>query len=287
MKNLRIQTMALLLALVSAPGAIHLKASENNNARPKIGLALSGGGARGAAHIGVLKVFEQERIPIDYIAGTSFGALVGGLYAEGYSAEEIETIFLSQKWDDIFDESPKRVHAPIVQKRAKRYLVQLDVAKSGPELPMGMLRGQKLSEILSRYTASGIAAAGNDFDRLPIPFRAVATDILTGNTYLFKRGSMAEALRASISIPGVFSPVEKDKMLLVDGGLSDNLPCDVVQEMGADIIIAVDVTSPLYSRGEIKTLFKVLDQSISLLMRKSVDENLKKATLFLIRSEID
>src|SRR5688572_5666483 len=227
--NFRTLMVAIPLTWFSILEAGALNAFQEQTARPKVGLALSGGGARGAAHIGVLKVLERERIPIDYIAGTSIGALVGGLHAVGYSAEEIEKILVLEDLDDIFEDSPKRVHAPLIQRNNQRSMIRLPVGKSGPELPTGFLRGQRLIEFITRYTAERMGAANNDFDRLPIPFRAVATDILTGRPYLFKQGSMAEALRASISIPAVFTAVEKDKMLLIDGGISNNLPCDVVK----------------------------------------------------------
>jgi len=206
-----------------------LRACQPESRTPKVGLALSGGGARGAAHIGVLKALEREGIPVDYIAGTSFGALVGGLYALGYSPEKIEQIFSSQNWDDLFSDSPDRRLSPLVQRKNFRYLGELRLRGFNVEIPAGLWGGQKLTELLNYYTTTKeILDAGFDFDRLRIPFRAVATDLLTGKPYVFRRGPMAEALRASIAIPMMFTPVEKENMLLVDGGLANNLPVDIV-----------------------------------------------------------
>ena len=259
-----------------------LRACQPESRTPKVGLALSGGGARGAAHIGVLKALEREGIPVDYIAGTSFGALVGGLYALGYSPEKIEQIFSSQNWDDLFSDSPDRRLSPLVQRKNFRYLGELRLRGFNVEIPAGLWGGQKLTELLNYYTTTKeILDAGFDFDRLRIPFRAVATDLLTGKPYVFRRGPMAEALRASIAIPMMFTPVEKENMLLVDGGLANNLPVDIVKEMGADIVIAVDVSSPLYKKEEIRTFFDVMDQSVSLLTRQSIQANLERADLVL------
>jgi len=247
----------------------------------RVALVLSGGGARGAAHVGVLKVLEREQIPIDCIVGTSFGAIVGGLYATGYNAAEIEQILQQQEWDRIFSDTPDRTLAPPSERKGSRYQGQLSFRGLSPELPTGLYGGQKLIEIFDYYTTERLFAADYDFDRLSIPFRAVATNLLDGKAYIFKKGRMTEALRASISLPLIFAPVEKDSMLLVDGGLVDNLPTDVAQDMGADIIIAVDVTSPLLKKEEIQTFLNVMDQNIGLMMQQTVESNRKLADLVL------
>jgi NTE family protein len=250
--------------------------------RPKkIGLALSGGGARGAAHIGVLKILEREKIPVDCIAGTSFGALVGGLYAIGYSAAEIEQIFLRQDWSTLFSDAPERRLSPLIQRRNFRYQGQLAFRGISPELPTGLSEGQRIFEALNELTAHRMIAAQHDFDRLPIPFRAVSTDLITGKAYIFDHGRITEAMRASIAIPMIFTPIEKDSMLLVDGGLSDNYPTDIVRQMGADIVIGVDVTEPLLNKNEIRTFLNVMDQTLSLLMKQSVITNQQFADLNL------
>jgi NTE family protein len=226
--------------------------------RVRIGLALSGGGARGAAHIGVLKVLAREGIQIDCIAGSSFGAIVGGLFAAGYSAEEIEKIIASN-WQEVLSNQPERAKAPLVQGKSQRQLAHIDLRGFNPTLPVGFLRGQRLIELTNRYTVEQMLAAGYDFDRLPIRFRAVSTDLLTGRPYIFKNGRMSEALRASSSLPLIFTPWPKDGMLLVDGSMSNNLPTDIVRDMGADIVIAVDVTAPDLKSEEIRNFLSVYD----------------------------
>ncbi len=248
---------------------------------PKIGLVLSGGGARGVSHIGILKVFEQERIPIDCIAGTSFGALVGGLYSMGYSADEIEQFFIGQDWSGIFSNAPQRGLAPLIERRDARYQGQISFRGWSPELPTGLWEGQRLTEALALLATGPMLQAQDDFDRLPIQFRAVATNLVDGKMYIFNRGPMIDAFRASIAVPLLFTPLERDGMLLADGGLVNNLPTDIVRDMNADIIIAVDASSPLFEKDEIRTFFHVIDQSISLQMVKTVQENRELADILL------
>ncbi len=231
-------------------------------------------------------MLEREGIHVDYIAGTSFGALIGGLYAVGYSAAQIEDIFTKQEWDRVFSDAPDRRLSPLLERKNFRYQGQLAFQGYSPELPTGLWSGQKLTEILNSLTTERMLAARYDFDRLPIPFRAVATDLITGKEYIFRDGPMTEALRASIAIPMLFTPVEKGDMLLVDGGLVNNLPTDIARSMGADFVIAVDVTSPLLKKDAIRTFIDVMDQSISMIMRQSVDGNSKLADV-VIRPELD
>jgi NTE family protein len=247
----------------------------------KVGLVLSGGGARGAAHIGVLKVFEKAHIPIDCIIGTSFGALVGGLYSLGYSPDEIERFLSRQDWNLIFSDAPQRRLTPLIERKNSRYQGQIAFRGWTPELPTGLSGGQHLTESLDILTTSRMLSAGFDFDKLRIPFRAIATNLVDGQAYIFKDGSMTEALRASMGIPLLFSPLEKDGMLLVDGGLVDNLPTDIARSLGADIVIAVDTTSPLQTKDMIRNLVDVADQAISLPMVKDVKKNREGATVVL------
>jgi NTE family protein len=242
---------------------------------------LSGGGARGSAHIGVLKVFERERLPIDCIAGTSFGALVGGLFAVGYPADAIGRIVADQDWIGIFSDAPLRRLTPLVERRDARYQAQVSFRGWTPELPSGLLEGQRLTETLDVLTAGQMLRARFDFDRLPVRFRAVAANLIDGKAYIFRDGSMATALRASMAIPLLFTPLEKDGMLLVDGGLADNLPAAVARAMGADIVIAVDAASPLLRKDEIRSFINVMDQSLSLRMKQNEDESLKLADIVL------
>jgi NTE family protein len=274
---------SFLTALLSANLSFAQEAKEPKPERSsaKVALVLSGGGARGAAHVGVLKVLERERVPIDCIVGTSFGAIVGGLYAIGYHASEIEQILQQQEWNKIFSDTPDRKLAPLTERKSSRYQGQLAFRGLNLELPTGLYGGQKLIEIFNFFTTDRLLAADYDFDRLTIPFRAVATNLLDGKAYIFKEGRMTEALRASIALPLIFTPVEKDGMLLVDGGLVDNLPTDIARELGADFIIAVDVTSPLLKKEQIRTFLNVMDQTISLMMQQSIESNRKLANLIL------
>src|SRR5690606_24063595 len=214
--------------------------------RPRVGLVLSGGGARGAAHVGVLKVLDEMRVPVDAIAGTSMGAVVGGLYASGMSAVEIERLIQSLNWQDAFRDRPPREELGFRRKQDDRnFLVRyaLGVTEEGFRLPPGLIQGQKLEQLLRNATLP--VATVNDFDELPIPFRAIATDLETGEAVLMQSGDLVSAMRASMSAPGVFAPVQRDGRLLVDGGLVENLPVQVARQMGVDVLIVVDVSFPL------------------------------------------
>ena len=194
---------------------------------------LSGGGARGAAHIGVLKVLDELRIPIDAIAGTSMGAVVGGLYASGFSAHDIERIVSTLNWQDAFRDRPPRAELTFRRKQEdQNFLVKFPLGLRSRRflLPKGLIQGQKLNQTLRKLTLP--VARITDFDELPTPFRAVATDLETGEAVVMGDGDLTSAMRASLSAPGVFSPVEREGRLLVDGGLSENLPIDVARADG-------------------------------------------------------
>ncbi len=275
------QRSICLLSFITVLCAMLPPTAANQRQFPKIGLALSGGGARAASHIGVLKVLEHERIPIDCIAGTSFGALVGGLYSMGYSATEIEHFFMRQDWNNIFSDAPQRRLTPLIRRKDARYQGQISFQGWNLELPTGLWEGQRLTEALAVLAMGPMLQAQYDFDRLPIRFRAVATNLIDGKVFVFRKGPMTDALRASMAVPLLFTPLEKDDMLLVDGGLTDNLPSDIVRDMGADIIIAVDATSPLLEKDEIRTFFDVVDQSISLQMEQTVQKNRELAHILM------
>jgi NTE family protein len=237
--------------------------------RPRIGLVLGGGGARGAAHIGVLKELERQRIPVDAIAGTSIGAIVGGLYASGKTPAELEEIVSTLDWADAMSDTPSREHLSFRRKLDdERYPIALElgVRDGGLVLPMGAVEGQRLSLILRELTVD--VSHVDDFDRLPIPFRAVATDIETGDAYVMGQGDLAQAIRASMSVPAIFAPAEIDGRLLVDGGIAANLPINVMQEMDVDIIIAVDVEFPLYPAEDLTSAVKISEQMLTILMRR-------------------
>lgn len=235
--------------------------------RPRIGLVLGGGGARGAAHIGVLQELERQRIPIDAIAGTSMGAIVGGLYAAGKTPEDLETLVKTLDWAAALIDSPKREHLSFRRKLDdERYPIQAEIGVRDGELalPMGLTEGQDLALILREQTID--VSHVDDFDELPIPFRAVATDIETGQAHVMGSGDLAMAIRASMSVPAIFAPIVVDDRLLVDGGIVKNLPVDVMQEMGVDIIIAVDVEFPLYSAEELDSAVAISEQVVTILM---------------------
>lgn len=245
-------------------------------ARPKVGLVLSGGAARGIAHIGVLKALEEQGVHIDAIAGTSMGAVIGGLYASGYSVEELEKLATTLDWQQALSDAPPRKDVPFRRKQDDRdFLVKqkLSFRDDGSlGLPLGVIQGQNLSLLLESKLAH--TADTRDFDKLPIPFRAVATDIASGEKVVFSRGHLPQVIRASMSIPAVFAPVELDGRLLVDGGMVDNIPVDVARDMGVDLAIVVDIGTPLRDRKQLATVVDVLNQSITLMTRRNSEEQL-------------
>ncbi len=250
--------------------------------RPKIGLVLSGGGARGCAHLGVLRALEEMRVPIDYIAGTSMGAVIGGVYASGVSAEDYTYLLTQIDWEDALEDKPSRTDLAFRRKQEdSRYLLDLELGLSlkGILAPSGLRAGQKLALLLRNLTLPYGEAA--DFDDLPIPFRAVATDIERGTMVVLGRGDLARSIRASMAIPGMFTAVEIDGRLLSDGGLTRNLPVDVARAMGADVVIAVDITEPLRERERLGTLFGISDQIVGFISRLNVESSLDQADLAL------
>jgi len=266
----QIAAALLVLTLVSVTGtaATDPAAAAEGLDRPRIGLVLSGGGARGVAHVGVLKVLEQFRVPVDVIAGTSMGAVVGGLYASGMSASEIERLFESVNWQDAFQDRPPRAELNFRRKQDDRnFLVRyaLGVQDDGLVLPRGLVQGQKLAQILRRATLP--VADVQDFDRLPVAFRAIATDFETGEAVVLGSGDLVTAMRASMSAPGVFAPVERAGRLLVDGGLVQNLPVEVARAMGVDVVIAVDLSFPLYPRGAVVSPLTATNQMVAIMIR--------------------
>jgi NTE family protein len=269
-----------LLCCVSSQAAHSAEPPVAQEQRPKIGLALSGGGARGAAHVGVLKVLEEMRIPIDFIAGTSMGSIIGGLYASGMTPEEIEEGLNSMDWEHIFSDSPPRKNRTLRRKRDDElYQVNASIGLSDNgelKFPTGAIQGQKFGLALRQLTLQ--VTAVTDFDQLHIPFRAVAADIGTGQKVVLSGGDLAAAMRASMAVPGIFAATEIDGRLLVDGGITDNLPIDVVRDMGADIVIAVDIGSPGRPAADITNLFMITEQLISIMTRTNVEQQIATLT---------
>jgi len=261
----------VILALLPVAAAAELPApgSSSDKQRPRVGLVLGGGGARGAAHIGVLKELERQRIPIDVIAGTSMGAVVGGLYASGMSVSELEQLTDSLDWAEALSDDPSRADLSFRRKQDDaQFPMDFEMGLRGSDLvlPQGVIQGQKLDLLLRDLTLN--VSNIDDFDALPIPFRAVASDIERGEAYVMAKGDLAQAIRASMSVPGAIAPMTIDDRLLVDGGLIGNLPVDVMQSMGVDVIIAVDVEFPLYRRDELNSALEISEQVLTILIRK-------------------
>lgn len=269
----------LICMLLVAQLALGADASTTSDAvitpatvRPRIGLVLSGGGARGAAHIGVLKVLDELHVPVDAIAGTSMGAVVGSLYASGMSGKEIDALLTSVDWQDAFRDRPQRADLAFRRKQEDLdYLVNIPLGLRSRRLliPRGLIQGQKLTQILRKALLP--VADAVDFDHLPTRLRVVATDLESGDTVVMKDGDLVSAVRASMSAPGAFAPVERDGRLLVDGGLTDNLPVEVARAMGVDVLIVVDTGFALRERPELNSLPAVTNQAIAIMLRKNVE----------------
>ncbi|EON91158.1 serine protease [Marinobacter lipolyticus SM19] len=245
--------------------------------RPKVGLVLSGGGAKGMAHVGVLRVLEEMRIPVDLVVGTSAGSAVGALYASGMPVEEIEQRFIDLDWVSSFRDDPGRAYKPVRRKQEDwRFPVVpgIGVRLDGLHVGGGIIAGQNLGFILNELTRD--AALVEDFDQLAIPFRAVATDLETGEQVVLGSGNLSEAIRASMSIPGVYAPVKLNGRLLVDGGIANNLPVTVARDLGADIVIAVDITDPLLKAEDLQEAFSVVGQLTTMMTRMNTDDQLAR-----------
>lgn len=250
--------LVLLGTLSAAPWplaarSLTAQAPDPESDRPRIGLALGGGGARGLAHVGVLRVLEELRIPVDYVAGTSIGAVIGGLYASGVDLDEIEARIRIAPWAEVIRGRPPRSDVNYRRKQDDQtFPVQMELGlggRRGVRLPSGLLSGQRLEVLLGGLTLP--VASVDDFSNLPIPFKAIATDVESGELVELGTGDLVRAIRASLAIPGVFAPVEINGRLLVDGGIVRTVPIDIVQKMGADIVIAVDVSTPLGDREQL------------------------------------
>jgi len=273
--SFQVMALCLLLGFVFPAGLTAAEGVDGTSTRPRVGLALSGGGARGAAHVGVLRVLEELRIPVDYIAGTSMGSIIAGLYASGMTLDEIEHALVTIGWEHIFDDDPPREERSFRRKRDDDlYLVK---AKPGfrdgeLKLPAGLVQGQKFDLVLRELTLP--VAGVHDFDRLTIPFRAVASDIGTGKQVVLDSGDLAKAMRASMAVPGAFAPAHIDGRVLVDGGITNNLPVNVVRDMGADIVIAVDISTPLSSPDEVHNVLEITAQLTSIMTRTNTEQQI-------------
>jgi len=243
---------------------------------PRIGLALSGGGARGLAHIGVLKVLEELRVPVHCVTGTSMGAIVGAAYAAGSTPATLEKFVRATDWNEVFSDRPPRADVAI-QRKFEDYKTlfapEYGVSKKGLALPKGIIAGVSIEGFMRRLVEPALGI--NDFKKLPIPFRAIASDIETGDAVVLDHGSLPQAMRASMSVPGALAPVEIDGRLLVDGGIANNLPINEARKACADVVIAVNISTPPLKRGEITSALSVGAQLINFLGKSNVDAQLK------------
>lgn len=271
--------------------------ADNIEGRPRVGLVLGGGGAKGAAEVGALKVLEELDTPIDFIAGTSIGSIVGGLYACGYKAEDIEQLFLSQQWLNLFSNRNASVAANIVdEKDGTLYILGFPILRTKPKEEqndnnvetggLGLLSGRQITQLLDSLTKpfDGI----EDFDKLPIPFRCVAVDLKNQEEVIMNNCELELAMRASMAIPGAFKPVKWKGRSLVDGGMMNNLPVDVVRAMGADVVIAIDLESgdideedSNFSLKETFGIGGLLDWAVSRPDRKKYKVNREDADVYI------
>lgn len=260
------------------PGPVPAPAADQAK-RPRLGLVLSGGGARGLAHVGVLKVLEREHIPVDVITGTSMGAIIGGLYASGMSAEDLDRELSKIAWDRLF---ASRVDRQDLSQRRKEEdfefsaTIEFGLREGEVRVPTGTLSSRGLEALLRRLTLP--VRNVRQFDRLPTPFRAVATDMENGHERVLAEGDLALALRSSMSVPGIFAPVEWEDRILGDGGLVNNLPIDVAREMGADRLIAVNVGTPVGGRDSLNSLIGLTAQMINILTEQNVQRSIAGMT---------
>lgn len=249
--------------------------------RKKVGLVLSGGGAKGVAHIGVLKVLEEAGIPIDYIAGTSMGSIVGGLYAVGYDAHMLDSMVRVQNWNFLLSDKVYRYDLPFSEKETdEKYLLSIPfVGGKKIQVPAGVISGQNIYNLFSELTI-GFHDSISFLD-LPIPFSCVAGNLVDGKAVVLNSGSLPLAMRSSMAIPGAFAPVKWGDMVLVDGGIANNFPTNVVKQMGADIIIGVDVSSGLKNVNELNSILDIIDQLTSFMGMATYEENIKLANLYI------
>ncbi|MEP7367250.1 MAG: patatin-like phospholipase family protein [Acidobacteriota bacterium] len=267
----------LVFSLEILPGA----EAQPQVPRKRVGIALAGGGAKGLAHIGVLRWMEENRVPIDAIAGTSMGGLVGGMYAGGSSSREIQEFVGEIEWDEVLGAGPGYRDLTYRRKEDQQSFpatIELGLRDHKIQLPAGMNAGHQVGLLLGRI---GLPYSQVNFDELPTPFRCVAADLVSGDEVVFEKGSLSQALRATMAIPPFFAPVQHEGMLLVDGGLLDNLPAGVVRGMKVDVVIAVDLGMEKIEAGKGLAILDVANRSLDIMIRRNAVESLKKADVAL------
>src|SRR5512137_420446 len=267
--------VALVASAVAQPAPVDARRTDS----PRIALALSGGGARGIAHVGVLKVLEELRVPVHCVVGTSMGAIVGGTFAAGRSTQEMEASVLAADWVEIFRDRPPRRETAVRRKIddfKPLFGFEVGLRDGSVALPKGVIAGVSIESFFREMAQP--AAEISDFDKLPVPFRAIATDLETGAAVVLGSGSVAQAMRASMSVPGAMAPVEIDGRLLVDGGLADNLPIDQARRLCGDVVIAVNISTPPLRRDQITSAGSVTAQMFNFIGLQTVKEQLRSLT---------
>jgi NTE family protein len=262
-----ITALVFIVAVLSGAPAANATDQAGHAPRPRIGLVLAGGGAKGGAHVGVLKVLEELHVPIDCIAGTSMGALIGGGYASGIPAAELEKFVTTIDWKKVVGSQGRRDLEPIEQKRAGVTYsndFEFGVTPDGLAIPSGLVNTSNVEDLLRSYVAT--ARLETRFDRLPIPYRAVATDMVTGAMVVLDQGDLATAMRASMSIPGAFAPVILDDMILADGGLVRNIPIDVARNLCADVVIVVNLVEPSIDPKRLRSATQLLSRTMDVMI---------------------
>ncbi|WP_299119057.1 patatin-like phospholipase family protein [uncultured Tenacibaculum sp.] len=248
--------------------------------QPKVGLVLSGGGAKGFAHIGILKEIEKSGLHLDYIGGTSMGSIVGGLYASGYSASQIEKIVLDTDFITLLQDKISRREKSLFNKEhGEKYAITLPIKGGSIGLPLGLSKGQNVLNYLTELLAP--VDEINDFSKLPIPFYCIATNIESGEEEVLEKGSLPLALRASAAFPSLLNPVEIDGKLLVDGGVVNNFPVDVMRKKGLDLVIGVSVQGQLLKREELSSIASLLMQIVNFQMYKKSDEQTRLLNVYI------
>ncbi|MGA9269215.1 MAG: patatin-like phospholipase family protein, partial [Lutimonas sp.] len=259
-----------LLLLITAPSMSSQE--KEQKAKPMVALVLSGGGAKGVAHIPLLQALDSLGIVPDLVVGTSMGSVVGGFYSMGYSGDSIAQMTENADWGELLGGDISLWDVSMEEKSEfKRHLVDFDIIEGKPKVNSGLLKDQKLREFITSYAYP--VGAITDFDELPIPYRAMTTDIVEGKEYLFSEGSISLAMRASMSIPGVFQPIEYDSTLLVDGGVVNNFPVDVARKLGADIIIGSDVSGGMQPKDKLSSIPSMVFQAAMLTSNLKNPEN--------------
>lgn len=261
--------------------SIHSTYAHPDLQRKKVGVVLSGGGAKGMAHIGALKVIEEAGIPIDYVVGTSMGSIIGGLYAIGYTPEQMDSMVRKQDWSYLLSDRISRSEKNMAEREVdEKYVISVPFSKTAiQDVTGGLIKGQNIGNLFSELTL-GYHDSIN-FDKLPIPFACVSENIVNGEEYVFHSGVLSTAMRASMAIPGVFTPVRLDSMVLIDGGVVNNYPVNVAKGMGADVIIGVDVQSELRPANELENAGAILGQLVDLMGQDNYLKNLKETNVHI------